>query len=125
MTTSLLLFFSPSEQLKDPHTTTVNKNSPIFSAINKLLENNNFIEILEEGTCEGKSIAFKKVNNGIDIVFSLTDTAVNTTSISLTNIRLASPNVTFKKGSPEIPDFKNKLHSSLLEIKDTLKEKSM
>ena len=56
------------------------------------------------------------------MVFKLTSIPSNVTSISITNVRLASPNVLFGIGSPEISDFKNKLHSCLLEIKNTLEE---
>ena len=80
---------------------------------------------LEEGSNEEKSIIFKNNENNIDIIFNLTSIPTNVASVSPTNIRLSSPNVTFGKNSPQISDFKNKLNSALLNIRNTLKEKHM
>ena len=117
--------FSPYAQLIHSQEITIDNNNVLFAPLKKLLENNSQIEILEEGTDEGKSIILQTDNKDINIIFKLTETPTKVASISLTNIRLASPNVTFGNGSPQISDFKNKLHLSLLEIKNSLKEYSM
>ena len=115
--------FSPYEQLVNIQKINIDSSNPLFSPIKKLLEGSTHIEILEEGTDEGKSIIFQDNKHSADIIFNLTNNPTNVTSISLTNVRLASPDVTFGKGSPDISDFKNKLNSALLEIKDKLNEK--
>lgn len=115
--------FSPYEQLVNIQKINIDSSNPLFSPIKKLLEGSTLIEILEEGIDEGKSIIFQDNKHSLDIIFNLTNNPTNVTSISLTNVRLASPDVTFGKGSPAIPDFKNKLNSALLEIKDKLNEK--
>ena len=48
--------FSPFEKLNDIHTINIDSNSVMFKPIKKLIENNDYVEILEEGTNEGKSI---------------------------------------------------------------------
>ncbi|MBQ4558466.1 MAG: hypothetical protein IJA61_03740 [Clostridia bacterium] len=117
--------FSPNTHLINLETININTNNPLFSPFKKLLEDNQYIKIMEEGTSEGKSLTLQSRENAIDMIFSLTNTPTNLTTISITNVRLASPNVTFAKGSPEISDFKNKLHSALSEIKDCVKENTM
>lgn len=117
--------FSPDSKMLGSQVIKIDNANPIFLPFMRLLNNVSFVEILEEGTDEGKTISFKNNNNSIDIIFSLNKNPVNVTSVSITNVRLASPNVTFGSDSPVIDDFKNKLHYSLLEIKDNLKEYSM
>jgi hypothetical protein len=117
--------FSPNIHLVNSETISINSNNPIFLPLKNLIENNPYIEILEEGSNEEKSIIFKNNENNIDIIFNLTSIPTNVASVSLTNIRLSSPNVTFGKNSPKISDFKNKLNSALLNIRNTLKEKHM
>jgi len=117
--------FSPYVQMVNTQMINIDCENPIFLPIKRLLENQSYFEVLEEGTNEGKSIIFKNSENSIDIIFNLTEVPTNVASVSFTNIRLASPNVTFGKGSPQISDFKNKLNTTLLEIKDILNEKAM
>ena len=109
---------SPYEKLKEKYIITFNEGNPIFIALKMLLGNTPFVEILEEGSNEGKSIIIQaKHNNTIDLIFNLNNEELNIISVSITNVRLASPNVTFGKHSPIIENFKNKLHLVLLELK--------
>ena len=117
--------FSQSNDLKKSQIVKIHNNNPLFLPLLKLLENNNFIEILEEGSNEGKSLIFKYNQNYLELIFILKNNPSNSVSISLTNIRLASPEITFCKNSPTICNFKNKLHSALSEIKNCLHDYSM
>ena len=117
--------FSPYSQMVNEQIITIGRVIPIFLPIKKLLANQPYVEVLEEGSNEGKSIIFKNNENSVDIIFNLSDIPTNVATISLTNVRLASPNVLFGKESPHISDFKNKLNSALLEMKELLKESTM
>lgn len=119
------VIFSAENNLPLTQKVNINSDNPLFYSLYRLLENNDFIEILEEGTNEGKSLIFQKHNDSFDLIFKLTNTKCNIASISITNVRLASPSVTFANNSPKISDFKNKLHQSLLEIQDNIQEPSM
>lgn len=117
--------FSPDEEMMNSQVVNIVSDNPIYSPIKNILENKQRIEILEEGTNEGKSIILEDGNNVINIIFKLTHKPTNIASVSITNVRLSSPNVTFGENSHHIEDFKNKLNCALLEIKDILNEKTM
>ena len=117
--------FSQINDLKNSQIVKIPNNNPLFLQLSKLLENNKYIEILEEGSNEGKSLKIKYNQNYLDLIFILKNNPSNLVSISLTNIRLASPEITFCKNSPTICNFKNKLHSALSEIKNYLHDYSM
>lgn len=114
--------FSENIDLMNSISVNINNENPLFVPLYKLLENNTFIDILEEGSDEGKSLSFAKSNDNIIILtFGLTKIPTSASSISITNVRLASPNVTFTEKSDKIDDFKNKLHLAFYEMKDNLK----
>ena len=55
-------------------------------------------------------------------VFSLQSTIANAISFSITNVRLSSPSVTFSENSPKVENFKNKLHTMFVRLKESLQE---
>lgn len=117
---------SQQSDLQNKHRIKIDISNPLFLPIKKLLEGNAYIEILEEGSNENKTLTI--INNEdtyIDLIFSLPQTPISATSISITNIRLASPEVTFSKDSPTIQNFKNKLHNMFIEIKQQFKETTL
>lgn len=114
--------FSESIDLEGTESILIDTKNPLFTPLINLLGNNNYIEILDEGSNEGITLSFVKNDSVIDLIFSLPSIPSAAATISITNVRLASPNVTFANNSPEIMDFKNKLHFSLIEIKNSLKE---
>ena len=117
--------FSPDEEMMHFQVVNIVSDNPIYSPIKNILENKQRIEILEEGTSEGKSIILEDDNDIIKIIFKLANNPTHVASVSITNVRLSSPNVTFGENSHHIEDFKNKLNCALLEIKDILNENTM
>ena len=63
--------FSPDIEMLDTEVINIDKNNLIFLPLQKLMEDKSYIEILEEGSDEGKSIIFKKNDSSINLIFNL------------------------------------------------------
>lgn len=114
--------FSPAFEMKNVQEVDITESCLLYAPLCSLIGDNKFIEILEEGTGEGKRLAFIKEKNNIKLVFGLQSTKANAISFSITNVRLSSPSVTFSEKSPKVEDFKNKLHSMMVRLKESLQE---
>ena len=113
--------FSGKEDLKGAQSIRIDNNTPLYKPLIRLLEDNGFIEICS-GTNAEESLLLKKQRDSLELTFILGSEPKSVVSLSFPNVRLASPEVNFSKKSPIVSDFKNKLYSSLLEIKKSVIE---
>jgi len=120
-----ILLFSSEDDLSNKKTVNISQTNALYGPFSNLIMDNNKVEILEEGTEEHKSLVITKAQNGIILEFVAPEQKNNCICISITNVRMASPDVNFGEGSMKIKDFKNKLHYAFDQIIDNIKEVTM
>lgn len=104
--------------LKDKLCITIANDLPLYRPLINFMDGFEYIEIMEEGSPEGKSIGFKTGSNKIEMIFNLTNHEKVFQSIELANLRRLG-DTRFAKLIPS-----NKLNEKdFYEMKNTFRHK--
>ena len=73
--------------LKNNYNINISQDSIMYNTFNRLVTGFKVIDVMEEGSPEGKSLCFKNQNNSIDITFNLIDEERVFYTIEFANLR--------------------------------------